>query len=39
MNVTRSLWRIVVDETRICLRLYFLPLVIAWRWLRRVKRK
>ncbi|WP_185219010.1 hypothetical protein [Paraburkholderia dinghuensis] len=39
MNEPRTLWQVVVDEARICLREYFLPLVIAWRWLRRVTRR
>jgi len=39
MKDSRSPWQVIAREARICLRLYFLPLTLAWRWLRRITRR
>jgi hypothetical protein len=38
MSDPRSLWQVVVDEAKVWLSLFFLPLTITWRWLRRLTR-
>jgi hypothetical protein len=39
MNDRHSLWQVFVDELQACLLMYCEPLIVTWRWLRRIWRR